>query len=57
VLLKEETISYHLSNLINELLEKNLVKIIEPYSVVEIQFIQQHIALSIQEILNKYTIS
>jgi len=44
---------YHIDNLHNELLEKNLIKIIKPYSVVEIEFVAKTIGLSYQDVLNK----
>jgi 26S proteasome regulatory subunit N6 len=53
VLLQDETIVHHLINLQNELLEKNLIKIIEPYSVVEIDFVTNSIGLPYLEILSK----
>ena len=46
-------IVYNLNLLHNELLEKNLIKIIQPYSVVEISFITDSIGLQLTEILNK----
>lgn len=53
VLLNDFFIKYHLTNLHDDLLEKNLKKIIEPYSVVEINFITESIGISNNEILNK----
>ena len=49
----DPVIEFHLSNLNNELLEKNLIKIIKPYSVVEIDFVSKSIGLSYMDILNK----
>ena len=51
--LQDNVIEYHLSNLNNELLEKNLIKIIKPYSVVEIDFVSKSIGLPYIEVLNK----
>ena len=45
-------IKYHINNLHNDLLEKNLIKIIKPYSVVEIDFVAKAIGLFYQEVLN-----
>lgn len=53
VLLKDDIIVYHLNNLQNDLLEMNLIKIIQPYSIVEIDFITESIGLPQLEILNK----
>ena len=53
VLTTDEIIYFHLAKLHHELLEKNLIKIIEPYSVLEIEFIQKNIGLTTEEILNK----
>jgi 26S proteasome regulatory subunit N6 len=44
---------YHLDNLHQELLEKNLIKIIQPYSVVEIDFITRQLQLEMYEVLVK----
>ena len=49
----DHVIKYHINNLHNDLLEKNLIKIIKPYSVVEIDFVAKAIGLSYQEVLNK----
>ena len=49
----DPVIEFHLSNLNNELLEKNLIKIIKPYSVVEIDFVSKSIGLSYMDVLNK----
>lgn len=53
VLFNDEVIVHHLNNLQNDLLEKNLIKIIEPYSVVELDFITKAIGLPLFEILAK----
>jgi 26S proteasome regulatory subunit N6 len=53
VLLNDENIVYHLINLQNDLLEKNLIKIIQPYSVAEIDFVSSSIGLPYSEILMK----
>lgn len=53
VLLSDNIIAHHLINLQNELLEKNLIKIIQPYSVVEIDFVTKTIGLPYNEILLK----
>jgi len=49
----DPVIKYHIDNLHNDLLEKNLIKIIKPYSVVEIDFVAKSIGLSYQDVLNK----
>ena len=49
----DPVIRYHISNLHNDLLEKNLIKIIKPYSVVEIDFVAKTIGLSYDDVLNK----
>jgi len=50
---KDPIIKYHINNLNNDLVEKNLIKIIKPYSVVEIDFVAKSIGLSYQDVLNK----
>ena len=50
---QDPIIKYHINNLKNDLLEKNLIKIIKPYSVVEIDFVAKSIGLSYQDVLNK----
>ena len=50
---KDPIIRYHINNLHNDLLEKNLIKIIMPYSVVEIDFVAKSIGLNYQDVLNK----
>ncbi len=50
---KDPIIRYHINNLHNDLLEKNLIKIIKPYSVVEIDFVAKSIGLSYSDVLNK----
>ena len=49
----DRVINYHISNLHNDLLEKNLIKIIKPYSVVEIDFVAKTIGLNYQDVLNR----
>ena len=49
----DPVIRYHIDNLNNDLLEKNLIKIIKPYSVVEIDFVAKTIGLSYDDVLNK----
>ena len=53
IFLTDFFINYHLTNLHDDLLEKNLKKIIEPYSVVEISYITKLIGIDNNEILNK----
>ena len=50
---KDPVIKYHINNLHNDLMEKNLIKIIKPYSVVEIDFVAKSIGLNYQDVLNK----
>ena len=49
----DPVILYHINNLHNDLLEKNLIKIIKPYSVVEIDFVAKSIGLAYEDVLNK----
>ena len=49
----DKVINYHIRNLHNDLLEKNLIKIIKPYSVVEIDFVAKSIGLNYQDVLNR----
>ena len=49
----DKVINYHIRNLHNDLLEKNLIKIIKPYSVVEIDFVSKSIGLNYQDVLNR----
>ena len=51
--LNDPIIRYHINNLHNDLLEKNLIKIIKPYSVVEVDFVANSIGLSYVDVLNK----
>jgi 26S proteasome regulatory subunit N6 len=50
---QDKVIQYHLNNVRTDLLEKNLIKIIKPYSVVEIDFVAKCIGLSYDEVNNK----
>ena len=50
---KDKIIMYHINNLYTDLLEKNLIKIIKPYSVVEIDFVAKRIGLNYEEVNNK----
>ena len=50
---KDPIIRYHINNLHNDLVEKNLIKIIKPYSVVEIDFVAKSIGLNFLDVLNK----
>lgn len=52
-LLNDEFLVHHLGNLNNDLIEKNLIKIIQPYSVVQIEYITNLIGLPINEITMK----
>jgi len=51
--LHDDFIVHHLENLKNELIEKNLIKIIQPYSVVQIEYITNLIGLQLNEITMK----
>ncbi len=53
VYLNDPVIMYHLNNLKNELLEKNLIKIIKPYSLCEIDYISKCMGLTNEDVLNK----
>ena len=50
---KDPIIRYHINNLHNDLVEKNLIKIIKPYSVVEIDFVAKSIGLNFLDVLSK----
>ena len=50
---KDRVLHYHISNLHNDLLEKNLIKIIKPYSNVQIDFIAKSIGLKYEDVLNR----
>ena len=50
---KDKIIMYHINNLYTDLLEKNLIKIIKPYSVVEIDLVAKRIGLNYEEVNNK----
>lgn len=52
-LLKDQVIAHHLRDLNETLLEQNLVKIVEPYSRVEIAHIASVIRLPIERVLKK----
>ena len=43
---------FHINYLQNDLMEKNFLKIIEPYSVVEIQFIAKKMELPESEVIH-----
>ena len=47
---KDPIMKFHIDFLQNELMEKNFLKIIEPYSVVEIQFIADKMELPVAEV-------
>lgn len=51
--LTDPIIVFHLNNLNNDLIEQNLIKIIQPYSVVEIDFISKTIGLGYEDVLIK----
>jgi 26S proteasome regulatory subunit N6 len=53
IILADSVLVHHLIYLENDLLEKNLIKIIQPYSVVEIEFVTNSIGLPYLEILTK----
>ena len=44
---------FHINYLQNDLMEKNFLKIIEPYSVVEIQFIAAKMELPEVEVIHR----
>jgi 26S proteasome regulatory subunit N6 len=50
---QDKVVQYHLNNVRTDLLEKNLIKIIKPYSVVEIDFVAKCIGLSCDDVNNK----
>ena len=50
---QDKVVQYHLNNVRTDLLEKNLIKIIKPYSVVEIDFVAKCIGLSYDDVNNK----
>jgi len=50
---QDPIIKHHLAALFDRLLEQNLLRIVEPYSVVEISYIASHVELSVQEVEGK----
>lgn len=51
---KDPLIRSHLSFLYDTLLEQNLVRVIEPYSSVELSWIAQEVGQSLQVVEEKY---
>ena len=52
IFFKDPIMKFHINYLQNDLMEKNFLKIIEPYSVVEIQFIAKKMELSESEVIH-----
>jgi len=50
---QDPIVKHHLAALFDRLLEQNLLRIVEPYSVVEISYIASHVELSVQEVEGK----
>lgn len=46
----DEVIQFHINYLRNELMEQNFLKIVEPYNVVEIQFVAEKMDLPVDEV-------
>lgn len=46
----DEVIQFHMNYLRNELMEQNFLKIVEPYNVVEIQFVAEKMDLPVDEV-------
>lgn len=53
ILLEDFFLKHHISNLHDNILEKNIKKIIEPYSVLEIDYITNEVGIENSQILNK----
>lgn len=51
---QDPIIKHHLADLFDRLLEQNLLRIVEPYSVVEISYIASHVELTVQEVEGKW---
>ena len=47
----DEVIQFHIQYLRNELMEQNFLKIVEPYSIVEITYVAAKMELPIEEVL------
>jgi 26S proteasome regulatory subunit N6 len=54
---QDPIIKHHLADLFDRLLEQNLLRIVEPYSVVEISYIASHVELRVQEVEGKWVAS
>ena len=52
----DPTIRSHLAALYDTLLEQNLLRIVEPYSVVEIEYVARQVSQGRQDVEAKYTI-
>ncbi|KAM7458725.1 hypothetical protein BLSTO_00503 [Blastocystis sp. subtype 1] len=50
---EDEVVRFHMRFLSNELMEKNFLKIVEPYDVVEIGFVARKMELPEEEIVRK----
>ena len=50
VFFSDEVIQFHSQYLRNELMEQNFLKIVEPYSVVEIGFVAKKMDLPVEEV-------
>ena len=50
---RDPTIRMHLSSLFDTLLEQNLLRIVEPYSVVEVEYISQQVGQARQDVETK----
>lgn len=50
----DPTIRSHLAALYDTLLEQNLLRIVEPYSVVEIEYVAQQVGQGRQDVEAKY---
>lgn len=53
----DPTIRSHLAALYDTLLEQNLLRIVEPYSVVEIEYVAQQVGQGRQDVEAKYASS
>lgn len=46
----DEVVQFHTQYLRNELMEQNFLKVVEPYNVIEIQFVAEKMDLPVEEV-------
>ena len=54
---QDPIVKHHLADLFDRLLEQNLLRIVEPYSVMEISYIASHVELTVPEVEGKLVAS